>query len=198
MILSVIIISILIISIIIGIYRSEKYIKRYKSDILEVSNYRENFVKMSNDFFKKNKLNQKYYSELILKKDVVSKIVGNSNNYSKVYNINYNQFSGLSLMDNVIPYFRQNIQQQTLQELTLDLDDFLLSKIGYIEDFRNNLLKNRFNPFKLFYIGYSFMLDEILSILNIDYLKLKSDIIKKLSLWITSIILLINIIKTFI
>ena len=187
-----------IMSIIIGIYRSEKYIKRYKSDILEVSNYREKFIKMSNDFFKKNKLNQKYYNELILKKDSVSKIVGNSNNYSKVYNINYNQFSGLPLMDNVIPYFRQNIQQQTLQELTLDLDDFLLSKIGYIEDFRNNLIKYRFNPFKLFYIGYSFILDEILSILNIDYLKLKGHIIKKLSLWITSIILLINIIKTFI
>lgn len=194
----IIIVSILIISIIIGIYKSEKYIKKYKLDILEVSNYRDKFVKMSNEFFKKNKINQKYYNELILKKDIVSKIVGNSNNYSKVYNINYNQYMGLSLMDNVIPYFRQNIQQYTLQELSLDLDDFLVSKIGYIEDFKNNLIKYRFNPFKLFYIGYSFILDEILLILNFDYLKLKADIIKKISLWIISIILFINIIKMFI
>lgn len=198
MIVSIIIGSMFIISIIIGIYKSEKYIKKYKLDILEVSNYREKFVKMSNEFFKKNKINQKYYNELILKKDVVSKIVRNSNNYSKVYNINYNQYSGLPLMDNVVPYFRQNIKQHTLQELSLDLDDFLLSKIGYIEDFKNKLIKYRFNSFKLFYIGYSFILDEILSILNFDYLKLKADIIKKISLWITSIILLINIIKMFI
>jgi hypothetical protein len=198
MIVSIIIGSMFIISIIIGIYNSEKYIKKYKLDILEVSNYREKFVKMSNDYFKKNKINKKYYKELILKKDVVSKIVGDSNNYSKVYNINYNQYIGLSLMDNVISYFRRNIQQHTLQELSLDLDDFLLSKIGYIEDFKNNFIKYRFSPFKLFNIGYSFILDEILSILNLDYLKLKTDIIKKISLWITSIILLINIIKMFI